>query len=114
VVGLVVGFASGLATGLAVGSVVGSVAGFAFVLVFDLVKTAWPSYMLDRGWLALRHRLPWSLMGFLADAHGRGVLRQAGAVYQFRHIELQRRLANRDADEPQVTSPAAPAIEADG
>jgi hypothetical protein len=37
-------------------------------------------------------------MGFLADAHQRGVLRQAGAVYQFRHIELQRRLANRDAD----------------
>jgi hypothetical protein len=37
-------------------------------------------------------------MGFLADAHQRGVLRQAGAVYQFRHIELQHRLANRDAD----------------
>jgi hypothetical protein len=34
-------------------------------------------------------------MGFLADAHRRGVLRQAGAVYQFRHIELQHRLATR-------------------
>jgi hypothetical protein len=34
-------------------------------------------------------------MAFLADAHQRGVLRQVGAVYQFRHIELQRRLANR-------------------
>ncbi len=33
----------------------------------------------------------------IADAHQRGVLRQAGAVYQFRHIELQHRLANRDA-----------------
>jgi len=30
---------------------------------------------------------------FLADAHQRGVLRQAGAVYQFRHLELQRHLA---------------------
>jgi hypothetical protein len=33
-------------------------------------------------------------MIFLDDAH-RGVLRQAGAVYQFRHRELQRRLATR-------------------
>jgi hypothetical protein len=30
--------------------------------------------------LAFRHRLPWSLMSFLADAHQRGVLRQSGAV----------------------------------
>jgi hypothetical protein len=34
-------------------------------------------------------------MTFLADAHQRGVLRQAGAVYEFRHVELQRRLATR-------------------
>jgi hypothetical protein len=34
-------------------------------------------------------------MGFLNDAYKRGVLRQAGAVYQFRHIELQHRLATR-------------------
>ena len=33
-------------------------------------------------------------MRFLKDAHRRGVLRQEGAVYQFRHIELQHRLAN--------------------
>jgi hypothetical protein len=45
-------------------------------------------------WLALRGRLPWRLMRFLADAHvHRGVLRQAGAFYQFRHAELQRHLA---------------------
>ena len=36
--------------------------------------------------------MPWSFMKFLADAHQRGILRQAGAVYQFRHIELQHRL----------------------
>lgn len=51
--------------------------------------------MITRRWLALRRRLPWSLMGFLSDAHRRGVLRQAGAVYQFRHIEMQDRLASR-------------------
>ena len=59
--------------------------------------TASPSYEIARIWLTLRHRLPWQFMGFLADAHRRGVLRQAGAVYQFRHIELQHRLANRAA-----------------
>jgi hypothetical protein len=32
-------------------------------------------------------------MEFLADAHQRGILRQAGPIYQFRHIELQHRLA---------------------
>jgi hypothetical protein len=59
------------------------------------LKRAWPFYGLARIWLAARHWLPWQLMGFLADAHNRGVLWQAGAVYQFRHIELQRRTASR-------------------
>ena len=70
--------------------------------------TAWPSYVLTIRWLAFRHRLPRPLMSFLADAHKRGLLRQAGAVYQFRHIELQHRLANRDASGEDVNSLAAP------
>jgi hypothetical protein len=40
--------------------------------------------------------------------HQRGVLRQAGAVYQFRYIRLQHRLVNRDANEQQTSSSAAP------
>ena len=68
-------------------------------------QSAWPSYLLTVGWLAYRHRLPRSLMGFLADAHQRGVLRQAGAVYQFRHIELQHRLANRGNNETLADQP---------
>jgi hypothetical protein len=31
-------------------------------------------------------------MEFLADAHRRGVLRQVGGVYQFRHARLHERL----------------------
>jgi hypothetical protein len=46
--------------------------------------------------------------GVLADAHRRGVLRQAGAVYQFRHLELQQRLANRDTGKQQDDASAAP------
>ena len=33
--------------------------------------------------------------GVSRRCHQRGVLRQAGATYQFRHLELQRRLATR-------------------
>jgi hypothetical protein len=65
------------------------------VLWFAFFQAAWGSFAIARSWLALRRRLPWRLMSFLADAHRRGVLRQAGAVYQFRHLELQRRLARR-------------------
>lgn len=36
-------------------------------------------------------------MGFLADAHDRGVLRRVGAVHQFRHIELQHRLVANES-----------------
>jgi hypothetical protein len=97
-VGLVVGLRGGLIIGLATAVVTGLVAGRRL----GMNQTAWPSYMLAKGWLALHHHLPWSLMDFLADAHRRGALRQAGAVYQFQHIELQHRLANRG------TSPASP------
>ncbi|UQI45289.1 NACHT domain-containing protein [Streptomyces sp. HU2014] len=58
-----------------------------------LYVTAWGRYMTARAWLAATGRLPWRLMGFLAEAHARGVLRQVGAVYQFRHARLQERLA---------------------
>jgi GTPase SAR1 family protein len=62
--------------------------------------TAWPAYATARSWLALRRQLPWALTAFLKDAHQRGALRQAGAVYQFRHLELQHRLATRPQHQP--------------
>ena len=93
----------GIVVGIVAGFVVGLVPGLVFGLAFPAylglyssqTRTAWPSYLLVRGWLALHHRLPWALMDFLVDAHQRGVLRQTGSVYQFRHIELERRLATR-------------------
>lgn len=104
VTGAVIGVAFGLASSAGLGLAVGgwaaiAIAGMALAAASITLK-AWPTYEIARVWLALRHRLPWPLMTFLADAHRRGVLRQAGAVYQFRHIELQHRLANRDADVP--------------
>ena len=61
-------------------------------LTFAFVQTIWGSFSVARFWLAMSHRLPWQYMSFLEDAHNRGVLRQVGAAYQFRHAELQRHL----------------------
>lgn len=74
------GFGSGLMDGLG----------------FCLGFTAWGHWLvLTRGWLAIRRRIPFHIVTFLEDAHQRGVLRQAGAVYQFRHARLQDRLIER-------------------
>ena len=87
----------GLGGGLGVWIGVGVGAAIAVGLGMGFHQAAYGHFLIARCWLALRRRLPWQLMGFLADAHQkRGVLRQIGAVYQFRHAELQRRLSNRD------------------
>lgn len=108
---IVGGLALGLAVWFSVGFVDVFVAGygvmgeitygfwFAFVpaftvgLAFRFAAGAWGQFLLARVWLASSGRLPWRLMAFLADAHRRGVLRQAGGVYQFRHALLRDRLA---------------------
>lgn len=65
----------------------------ACLTVILLMSQAWPRFVLVRAWLALRGKLPWRLMAFLADARRREILRQVGGVYQFRHIRLQETLA---------------------
>jgi hypothetical protein len=87
-----------LRSGVANGAVTGIAVWIIFAAWIGLMRTPWPLYEIARIWLALHHRLPWRLMGFLTDAHTRGVLRQEGAVYQFRHIELQHRLATRPSE----------------
>jgi hypothetical protein len=72
-------------------------AGLATFLAFihhDL-DIPWPLYQASWIFLIIQRQLPWMLMSFLEDAHERGILRRAGPVYQFRHIELQHRLAAR-------------------
>ncbi|MCX4967338.1 hypothetical protein OHA98_21720 [Streptomyces sp. NBC_00654] len=65
-------------------------------LTVGAYHTAWADFVASRTYLAIRRRVPWRLMPFLQDAHEhRGVLRQIGTVYQFRHIELQRHLAQQ-------------------
>jgi DNA-binding SARP family transcriptional activator len=71
---------------------VGIIFGLAVGLGVCLAR-AWGGFAVTRLWLALRGQLPLQLMRFLDDAHRRGVLRQVGAVYQFRHARLQDHLA---------------------
>ncbi|MYV55034.1 NACHT domain-containing protein [Streptomyces sp. SID3212] len=111
------GFGYGLAVGIVLPALLGTaptgpVAGPMDSLVVRLVPlvllvpafsvsgasayAAWGHFTLTRHYLALRHGIPRDLMAFLDDAHtARGVLRRAGAVYQFRHADLQDRLAHR-------------------
>jgi hypothetical protein len=90
---LVAGLGSVPTLGLGLGIVFGLVVGLALGLALMLGGTSWGQFTVARVWLAIRGQLPLRLMGFLDDAHRREVLRQAGAVYQFRHARLQDHLA---------------------
>jgi hypothetical protein len=91
------------ATGLPLGRVVGpgivllhtAILTAGATLIWMLLVTVSGSWLIARFWLPLTGRLPWRIMEFLGDAHRRGVLRQAGGVYQFRHARLQDHLATR-------------------
>ncbi|QUQ62324.1 NACHT domain-containing protein [Kutzneria sp. CA-103260] len=109
--GLLYGLTGGLVAGLTAASayagpiknpaLLGLVYGLVFALTIGyggVLSRAWGVFLLHRTWLALCGRLPWRLMAFLDDAHRRGILRQAGGVYQFRHALLQDHLA-RPRDE---------------
>jgi transcriptional regulator with XRE-family HTH domain len=64
-------------------------------LAIGVSLTAWGQWLIfARVWLPLTGRLPWTVGNFLEDACRRGVLRQVGAVYQFRHARLQTHLTN--------------------
>ncbi|MFD7663783.1 NACHT domain-containing protein [Streptomyces sp. NPDC059788] len=91
--GLTVGIEAAALFGLGSGLAVGLAGRFTSRFQTGLAASAWAWYAASRCWLALRGRIPWRLTRFLADAHRRGVLRQTGAVYQFRHARLQDRLA---------------------
>lgn len=68
--------------------------GFVVGMLACFKRGSWGIFVIARSYLTLRRKVPRAYLAFLRDAHEkRGVLRQVGAVYQFRHIELQRHLA---------------------
>ncbi|WP_035844082.1 NACHT and WD40 repeat domain-containing protein [Kitasatospora azatica] len=54
-----------------------------------LMTRAYPRFLIMLAYLAFQKRLPMRFMAFLRDARNRGLLRQSGAAYQFRHARLQ-------------------------
>lgn len=111
---LVIGTGYGIAFGLGVGPWPGVGAGSVAGLMVGLgvsTMTAWGRWVvLARIWLPLTGRAPWAMIAFLDDAHQRGVLRQAGAIYQFRHARIQTQLAkafqnNQAKDRTEATVP---------
>lgn len=76
------------------GLLLGLVGGIVGATGYLLSLSAWGQWLVfTRLCLPLTGRLPWSVRDFLDDAYNRGVLRRAGAVYQFRHARLQDHLA---------------------
>ncbi|WP_239341848.1 effector-associated domain EAD1-containing protein [Frankia sp. CiP3] len=68
---------------------------YALAAAYPAGLWTWTWFRLTHLDLALRGQLPPRLWSFLADAHSRGVLRQAGAAWQFRHAALQDHLTDR-------------------
>jgi hypothetical protein len=62
-----------------------------------LTGYAWPGYVMSVAWAAAAGRLPWRLMPFLEDMRRLGILKQVGAVYQFRHTDVRDVLTPRAA-----------------
>ena len=99
VLGVVFGAAAAMVFGPNQTGMVGLGLASGLMLGFTLavLHLRWWWFTVARIWLAARGKLPWELMAFLEDARKLGVLRQAGACYQFRHALVQDRLADRPA-----------------
>jgi hypothetical protein len=89
----------------------GALVGLTVGIALALHHTAWGPYTVARLHRARAWGVPFNTVAFLKDAHEhRGVLRQVGAVYQFRHLELQQRLAHQHQNQshPSPCGTAAP------
>jgi hypothetical protein len=74
----------------------GWLVGLGYGTVYALFGRAWGRWLIyARLPMLLGRHHPAGLLAFWEDAHRRGVLRQAGAVYQFRHAHLLDHLAGQ-------------------
>jgi hypothetical protein len=83
------GIVYGVIYGIALGPLFGVVALAALTVSQAATVSVWGRFNVCRVWLALTGTTPLAIMDFLAEAHTRGVLRQVGGSYQFRHTELK-------------------------
>jgi len=96
-VALVAGLAQGLYTndprvGLTAALFFGLPAGLGSILWLGLRRCSAWWYGVAVALLAYQGAIPMRPLRFMEDAHRRGVLRQAGVMYEFRHARLAQRL----------------------
>lgn len=94
--GLVTGVVGSLLPGVAdpSGTALTAAGVFAVAAALGAGLWTWARYRVIHLLTAFQGRLPWRLWRFLADAHQRGALRQAGTAWQFRHGLVQEYLAD--------------------
>jgi hypothetical protein len=92
------GVAFAVVYGIALGPVFALVALVALTVAVSLTVSMWGAFNVSRVWLAKNGMFPLTVMSFLNDAYVRGVLRQVGGSYQFRHTELKEALLTPDDD----------------
>ncbi|WP_247196342.1 NACHT domain-containing NTPase [Streptomyces sp. GESEQ-35] len=101
--GFLIGFGEPLPAAVAVGDMLAAALlflapiaaiGGSIGVAAALFRTACGPFALACLWYGLLGRTPFRLLAFLEDAHRRGVLRQVGGSYEFRHVELQQHLAD--------------------
>ena len=62
-------------------------------VVVIIVLTAWGRFTLTRLYFGCTGRFPFRLLRFLSSMRKKGVMRQTGPAFQFRHLRLRDRLA---------------------
>ena len=92
VVATTAGMAFAVVYGVALNALIGVVAFVALTVAVAVTVSMWGAFQVSRLWLALTGGMPLRLMTFLHEAYDRGVLRQFGGSYQFRHMELKQAL----------------------
>ena len=94
---------------------IGAVAFGSLTITVALTVSMWGAFNVSRIWLASTGMLPVQIMSFLHEAYCRGVLRQAGGSYQFRHTELKEALIRTapqvEAERQQVEAARRPAAD---
>jgi hypothetical protein len=91
-VAVTAGIAFGVVYGVALGPFFGMVALVALFVSVAVTVSMWAVFNVSRVWLALAGMVPLNIMGFFHEAYCRGVLRQVGGSYQFRHTQLKEAL----------------------
>jgi hypothetical protein len=104
IVAVTAGIAFAVVFGVALGPLIGAVAFVALTMTVSLTVSMWAAFNVSRVWLACTGMLPMQIMAFLDEAYRRGILRQNGGSYQFRHIELKEALL-KPPPEPAAVEP---------